>query len=58
MSKVIKKKVKRTEFDIEEDYQDTERPDKKPSEPTKNYQTKAPASNKNLVRKADGIKKV
>lgn len=58
MSQVTKEKIKRSEFDIEEEFQDTQRPDKKPSEPSKNSQAKAPASNKDQVRKADGVKKV
>lgn len=58
MSKVSKDKIKRSEFDIEEEFQDKQRPDKKPSEPSKTYQTKAPATDKDQVRTADGIKKV
>ena len=58
MSQATKEKIKRPEFDIEEEFHDTQRPDKKPSEPSRTTQVKSPASNKDQFRKADGVKKI
>ena len=56
--KNFSEKVKRSEYDIEEDFQDTSLPNAKPSEPSRNKTMSQPSSNKDqIVKKAGEVSK-